>query len=67
MFKNKMKCSYARNPFTNKQVKASTSEDVVQHVSERQRSLSGTAGRLYMHFICKLWHTSLHVSLAIRM
>ncbi|XP_078372534.1 uncharacterized protein LOC144656167 isoform X2 [Oculina patagonica] len=47
MFKNKMKCSYARNPFTNKQVKASTSEDVVQHVSERQRSLSGTAVTSY--------------------
>ena len=39
-FKTKMVCSHARNPFTCQQLKASTTEDVVQHISEDKRPLS---------------------------
>lgn len=44
-FKNKMECGYARNPFTNKQLKASTTEDVLQHVYHDKLPFSGAAGR----------------------
>lgn len=33
VFKTKMKCDYARDPFTKGNFKASTSEDVLQHTS----------------------------------
>lgn len=42
-FKNSMQCGYARNPFTNKKLKASTTEDVVQHVYHDILPFSGTA------------------------
>ncbi|XP_022782765.1 uncharacterized protein LOC111323609 isoform X2 [Stylophora pistillata] len=42
-FKNSMQCGYVRNPFTNKQPKASTTEDVVQHVYHDKLLFSGAA------------------------
>ena len=32
-FKTKMECNYAQNPFTSQQLKPSTSEDILQHIS----------------------------------
>ena len=40
--KNKMDCSYARNPFSNKQPKMATNEDVLQGTNFRRTFLSGT-------------------------
>lgn len=40
VFKTKMLCNHARNPFTSQQLKASSSEDVIQHVSEDKRPFS---------------------------
>ena len=37
VFKSKMLCVHARNPFTREQLKASSSEDVIQHISEEKR------------------------------
>lgn len=39
-FKSKMVCNYVRNPFTSQQLKASTTKDVVQHISEDKRPLN---------------------------
>ena len=40
VFKNKMLCDHARNPFTSEQVEASSSEDVIQHISEEKGPFS---------------------------
>ena len=45
-FKNSMECGYVRNPFTNKQHKASTTEDVLQHVYHDKLPFSGAAGTI---------------------
>ena len=47
-FKNSMQCGYVRNPFTNKQPKASTTEDVVQHVYHDKLLFSGAAGTILL-------------------
>lgn len=39
-FKKKMECSYARNPYTNHQLRQATSEDVVQHISRNENSFN---------------------------
>ena len=50
-FKTKMPCYYARNPYTNQEVKAITSDDVLHHVCQDERPLSsrtvkvGTSGQ----------------------
>ena len=46
IFKNRVECGYVRNPFTNKQPKASTTEDVVQHVYYDKLPFSGAAGTI---------------------
>lgn len=40
VFKSKMSCDHARNPFTSEQLKASSSQDVVQHISEEKGPFS---------------------------
>ena len=35
-FKTKMECSYARDPFSSKHLKPSTSEDLLQHIPPRR-------------------------------
>ena len=40
VFKSKMLCDHARNPFTSEQLKASSSEDVIQHTSEEKGPFS---------------------------
>ena len=36
VFKSKMSCGHARNPFTSEELEASSSEDVIQHISEEK-------------------------------
>jgi len=40
VFKSKTFCDHARNPFTSEQLKASSSEDVIQHISEEKGPFS---------------------------
>lgn len=40
VFKSKMLCDHARNPFTSEQLMASSSEDVIQHISEEKGPFS---------------------------
>lgn len=44
-FKKKMECSYAKNPYTNHQLRLAISEDVVQHISTNNNLFNaGTNG-----------------------
>ena len=40
VFKSKMLCDHARNPFTSEELKASSSEDVIQHISKEKGPFS---------------------------
>ena len=40
VFKSKMVCDHARNPFTSEELKASSSEDVIHHISMEKRPFS---------------------------
>lgn len=55
-FKTKMVCNHARNPFTSQQLKASTTEDVIQHISEDKRPLNIRAVNSVACFQRKLPH-----------
>ena len=45
-FNNSMECSYARNPFTALELKASTSKDVIHHISVKGRQFPHRHGNL---------------------
>ena len=40
-FENKMDCGYVRNPFSSRPLRASTSEDVIHHISVADKHLVG--------------------------
>ena len=40
VFKSEMVCDHARNPFTSEELKASSSEDVIHHISMEKRPFS---------------------------
>ncbi|CAH3025695.1 unnamed protein product [Porites evermanni] len=55
-FKKKMECSYARNPYTNHQLRQATSEDVVQHISRNKNSLNMVTNGGDAHNVRELPH-----------
>ena len=45
-FNNKMECGYSRNPFSTLKLKASTSTDVIHHISVQGRHFPHRHGNL---------------------